>query len=146
MPEPTTSKRLIASAERRKQVVQMRLAGASYQEIADALGITASGAYRAVKTWLDKTHSDTLESAEQLRDIENARLDKLILSAMPQAQKGHLQAIEVVRKLSESKRKLLGLDAPEKQQIQQDTKVVIEYTEIDDPKASPNRDEDTSRG
>lgn len=114
MSEPTTSKRRIAASERQRQAVQMRLAGADYRTIGEALDMTPSGAYRSVKAALDTTREKTAEDAEQLRAIENRRLESMILAAMPQAKKGHLQAIETVRKLSESLRKLNGLDAPDK--------------------------------
>ena len=107
----------LTAAEREKQAVQMRIAGADYQAISEALNMSRSGAFKAVKRVLERTRAETDETTPELRDIEQRRLERLILSAMPQAQKGHLQAIDVVRKLSESLRKLNGLDAPAKTDI-----------------------------
>lgn len=97
MSEPITSKRRIAASERQRQAVQMRLAGADYRTIAEALDMTPSGAYRSVKTALDTTREKIAEDIAQLRAIENRRLESMILAAMPQAKKGHLQAIDTVR-------------------------------------------------
>ena len=107
----------VSAAERERQAVQMRIAGADYQTIADALGMVKSGAYKAVRRSLERTRQQTAESAEELRQIEQNRLERLIVAAMPQALKGDVQSIEAVRRLSESLRKLNGIDAPAKTDI-----------------------------
>ena len=112
-----TSPIKVGAAERERQAVQMRIAGADYQTIADALGMVKSGAYKAVKRALEKTRQQTAESADELRQIEQNRLERLIVAAMPQALKGDVQSIEAVRRLSESLRKLNGLDAPAKTDV-----------------------------
>lgn len=112
-----TSPIKLTAAERERRAVQMRIAGADYQSIADALGMVKSGAYKAVKRALDRTRQETAESSEELRIVEAHRLERLIMAAMPQAINGEVQSIEVVRKLSESLRRLHGLDAPEKTDI-----------------------------
>ena len=112
-----TSPIKVGAAERERQAVQMRIAGADYQTIADALGMVKSGAYKAVKRALEKTRKQTAESADELRQVEQHRLERLIVAAMPQAIKGDVQSIDVVRKLSESLRKLNGLDAPSKTDV-----------------------------
>ena len=128
-----TSPIKVGAAEREKQAVQMRIAGADYQTIADALGMVKSGAYKAVKRALEKTRKDTAESVEELRQVEAHRLERLIVSAMPQAIKGDVQSIEVVRKLSESLRKLHGLDAPAKTDITSGGKTISWREFIDGP-------------
>lgn len=126
----------ITAAEREKQAVQMRIAGADYQAISEALNMSRSGAFKAVKRVLERTRAETNETAPELRQIEQRRLERLILSAMPQAQKGHLGAIDIVRKLSESLRKLQGLDEPQKTDITSGGKTIswkdfIDNTETD---------------
>jgi hypothetical protein len=52
--------------------------------------------------------------AEEYREMELDRLDGLLHALQRKIRRGDAFAIEVARKLSESRRKLLGLDAPMK--------------------------------
>jgi len=54
----TGAERLTA-AEREKQAVQMRIAGADYQAISEALNMSRSGAFKAVKRVLERTRAET---------------------------------------------------------------------------------------
>jgi len=98
--------------------------------------MSRSGAFKAVKRVLERTRDETNETAPELRQIEQRRLERLILAAMPQAQKGHLGAIDIVRKLSESLRKLQGLDEPNKTDVTSGGKTIswkefLDNTETD---------------
>lgn len=117
MTDSKTSARRIKAAERERQAVRMRLAGATYEDIASSLGISRTGAFKAVSRALAMVREKTSEDAEMLREIERQRLESLILAATPAAGKGDIMAIESVRRLSESLRKLLGLDAPARQDV-----------------------------
>jgi len=122
-PESATSARKLAAAEREKQATAMRLQGLTYLEIGERLGVTESAAYRAVKRAKARTEKVATETAEEIRATEDARL-LLGLRVIMQhfyvkdadgkdvLAKGALGAVNALVRLSESRRKLWGVDAP----------------------------------
>lgn len=95
------------AAQRRDQALRLRLAGASYQEIADKVGYAnKSSAYRAVSTEIQNIPR---EAADELRAVETERLDSLIRAGMPKALKGDVSAINAVRQIVADKLKFLGI-------------------------------------
>lgn len=95
--------------------VALRLAGASFTEVAEALGLGSVGdAYEMVESTLALQVTD--EDREQLRQIEAARLDRLQRSVWGVAtdpdHPDHYLALNAVLKISDSRRRLLGLDMP----------------------------------
>lgn len=108
----------IKAAELEKRATELRLAGHTYRAIADIIGgVTYVGVYKAVTRSMKRNQEETAENAEMLRDIEQQRLERLIAAADVKAQQGDIAAIDVVRKLSESLRKLNGIDAPAKTDV-----------------------------
>lgn len=55
-----------------------------------------------------------LRPAEEVRTLEVARLDAMLLALWPQVKQGNQGAIEKALKVEERRAKLLGLDAPAK--------------------------------
>jgi len=110
--QPKTASRRVRAALRRQQAVQMRLAGASYQQIADKLECTPSAAYKMVAKAMRDADNKTGEAAEMLRGLELARLDALMLAAWKQAVSGHLGAIDRVLRIMDRRARYVGLDAP----------------------------------
>jgi hypothetical protein len=109
--ESKTSPRRIEAAEKHVEALQLRKAGATYQQIADTLGYSVAGAEKAVKTALaDMKH----EPAQELIILERARLDALLMGIWSQAVKGNQGAIDRALRIMERRAKLLGLDAPVK--------------------------------
>lgn len=96
--------------ESTRRALELRRNGASYRDIADKLQVSVATAHRYVQRELaDVPAADRT----QLRDLEAARLDALQALAWPQAKDGDLAAIRECRAISESRRKLFGLDAPQ---------------------------------
>ena len=97
--------------ERDRVVLQMRLSGATYSQIKESTGLSISMIHkilqRHVKKVIDKMTLDT----KALVKLEEERLDMALLSLAPKVRAGHLGAIDRWVKVSESRRKLLGLDA-----------------------------------
>jgi hypothetical protein len=116
----TNPTRLNASL-RHIEALKLRAAGMQYQDIADALGYAdKSSAYCAVMGALKKARQ---EPADQMRKLENERLDGLWREAYAQANdvalvaEDRLKAIDRCVKVMERRAKLLGLDAPAKQEL-----------------------------
>lgn len=107
----------IKSTELEKRATALRLTGLTYREIAAQLGVSHVSCYRAILRSIDRNRKQTAENVDMLRSIEQARLERLISAADAKAQEGDIAAIDVVRKLSESLRKLNGIDAPAKTDV-----------------------------
>lgn len=128
--------RTLAQAERDAWAVAQRSLGRSYRAIATDLDTSVSTAYESVQRAFRATLS---EPAEQARAVELARLEDAHDAALTVLLREHLtvshgkvittkdadgndipliddapvlQAVDRIRALSESRRKLLGLDAP----------------------------------
>ena len=100
----------IASHDRKLQALELRKAGATYQAIADQLGYAqARGAHRAVASALKAT---LREPAEQVRQLEIARLDSALLAIWRSVQSGDYRAIDRLLGIMKRRSDLLGLDRP----------------------------------
>jgi hypothetical protein len=105
----------IASHERKLQALELRKAGATFQQIADQLGYrSASGAFNAVKAALKAT---LREPADELRELELTRLDAMLLPLWRRVQSGDEKAVDRVLRIMERRARLLGLDAPTRGEI-----------------------------
>jgi len=112
--ESKTSPRRIEAAAKHVEALQLRKAGATYQQIADTLGYSVAGAEKAVKSALaDMKH----EPAQELIILERARLDALLMGIWAQAVKGNQGAIDRALRIMERRAKLLGLDMPVQMQV-----------------------------
>lgn len=78
-PKAITSAKSIREAERRAEIIQMRLDGRNLQEIGDHMGISAVSVHNVITRALA---SMTKEPAQELRGLELARLDSLYAEAM----------------------------------------------------------------
>jgi len=95
----------------------LRLAGAGYDEIADALSLASARVAREhVEAALEARAWDDVSGREKMRAENGARLDRLLRSVWAKATQPdhpeHLQAIKVARELIDRHCKLYGLDAP----------------------------------
>jgi hypothetical protein len=103
--------------DKERQVVELRRAGATYEECARAVGYaTAQGAYLAYHRALKRTLLDA--GADEMRNVESDRLERLQRAAWPNAMAGETQAINAVIRIMERRARLLGLDAPSKLQVE----------------------------
>ena len=122
-----TSNRRTEAAERRKQAMALRIAGASFAQIGERLGVSAQAAHKMIVVSLAEIAKQTAESAEQLRAIELQRLDALQAALWADAMRGDEQKTDRVLKVMTRRATLLGLDAPTKQEIAQSVTHVEAY-------------------
>lgn len=124
-------RRSIVTAERDAKAAHMRAQGATYRDIARHFGIDVRAAHNGVqRAMLDAVR----EPAEEVRAIELARLDQLLLHAWAVLERRHvtvsngevvhldgeplrddgpvLAAIDRILKIQDRRAKYLGLDAP----------------------------------
>lgn len=125
-----TSVRKLEAKEKQRQALELRKAGATYEVIARQLGYAAPvGAEHAVKAAL-KTLLQ--EPAEEVRKLELERLDALLIKMYSDATRGNQGAVDRVLRIMERRARLLGLDAPVKQDVTSDGKALrIEVTYAD---------------
>jgi hypothetical protein len=96
--------------------VQLRIAGASWTQIADILGYpTARAAFVAFEKAMER-ELHTEQSQNRLRDLAGRRLDSLLRSVWGKASNAehpeHLAAVGRARDIVDRQIKLYGLDAP----------------------------------
>lgn len=101
-------------AERKRNALELRLAGASYRDIAQALEVSPATALQDCKEALADI---PVQQADEMRTVELSRLDRLQRAVWPRAVKGDLQAVDRAIKIIDRRAKLFGLDAPQQVQI-----------------------------
>lgn len=111
--EEPTDRKVLAQA-RRTRAVSLALAGLTYQQIADDLHISLTGARELVARTLEETRN---HAVDELRDLENARLDRAQAAIWSEVIGGDLKAINTYLRISERRAKMNGLDAPTKVQM-----------------------------
>lgn len=118
---------LLSDEERVATVWAARLAGHTYQQIykimQDRFGTSLPGNYsiKSVETDLQKAFSQLPvtygETAKDMVAIENARFDRMLNSIWPDVEAGNTRAVDTALAISRERRKMLGLDEPEKFQV-----------------------------
>src|SRR5262245_27392556 len=74
-----TSPQRLQALEKQRQALQLRIAGANFDEIAETLGYAnRGGAHKAIMTAIEST---LREPAAQVRELELKRLDRLWMAA-----------------------------------------------------------------
>ena len=107
-----------SEAEMRRRdarVYELRIQGNTFEQIANEVGYSGpSGAWQAhqrIKSeWI-------FESVEEARQLELMRLDELQVAVWDRAINGDLPAAHCVLKIMDRRAKLLGLDKPEKVEV-----------------------------
>lgn len=105
------------AATRRLRALDMRMAGATERQIASQLGVSHVQIHRDLVAALEKLGKQEALVADHLRALELERLDRMQLPMYSQAQQGNQGAVDRVLRIMERRAKLLGLDAPVKQEI-----------------------------
>ena len=102
--------------DREVKVLELRRAGLTWQRISEEVGYADhTGAYAAYKRAIKRTQQ---QPADELREQELDRIDRLQLALWPKAMKGDNASVNTIVRLMERRARLLGLDTPIK--IQQD--------------------------
>ena len=97
--------------ERERQVIELRRAGYTFDEVARAVGYSnASGAWQAYRRALKRTLVEA--GTEELRQNELERLERAHRAVWKRVLEGDDKAINTMLRLSERRSRLLGLDAP----------------------------------
>lgn len=108
----TSYARNAETADRKAKAFDLRLSGLSYREIGRELGVSHVTAGDYVRQTIEERKSYVALKADELRDIEVARLDVQLVALWPKRDEPATAA--VLLRLAERRAKFLGLDAPTK--------------------------------
>ena len=97
--------------------MELRKAGATYRAIARELGVDVHTAHADVAAELADLRVQTAHTAEDVRDLELARLDAATNGVWPDVQAGDPRAVMAIVRIGERRSKLLGLDAPQQSSV-----------------------------
>lgn len=108
---PSTTEADAESQELTRRCLELRLAGGTLDAIGRAVGLHKSNVSRRIKTALADIPR---EEADELRTIENERLNVMQAAIWSQVRKGEYAALDRALRISERRSKLNGLDAPQR--------------------------------
>lgn len=111
MGKNTTPAKRVVRDERAALALTLRKAGATYEQIAQRVGISKQRAHQLVMEELRKLAEDCGESASKVRTLELERLDRMLLALWERATNGDEKAIDRILRIQERRAKMLGLDA-----------------------------------
>ena len=106
------SGRTVKSRQQMLMALELRATGASFLQIAKALSVSKSRAWRIVKHALCDLTVHCKETAERVRQLELYRLDRLRFALDPK--RADPRVADTLLRISERMAKLHGLDAPQK--------------------------------
>lgn len=99
--------RQLEKLERHSQALELRKAGATYQQIGDAMGVNLETARRWVKQAMEGL---IREPAEELRQLQMERLNTMLMVIWQEVRQGNLPAIDRALRIMGDQRALMGLD------------------------------------
>lgn len=112
---PVPLSRQMGSAEKTRRAMALKLAGASYAQIALQLGYhDASGARKAVQRGMK---SALQESASELKKIHYGRLEHMLMLLWPEVNQRDLPAMSAALAVMDRMERLYGLNAAEKIEV-----------------------------
>lgn len=115
---------------RNVEIMTLRLAGMSQEKIAERFGIKQT----TVSAILAKMLAQAQQlNADEMRALENARLDRVQAAIWPQVLQGDLKAIGTYLRLSQQRSAINGLNAPTRVELAVSVKQELEqaFTELE---------------
>lgn len=115
----------LSDRERIAHVWEMRLTGKSHELIALEMatrfppellpkGWSAKHVFADCQAALNLVSNEYVENSLEMVQLEMARFDKMQAAIWQKAEEGDIKAVEAVLAISRERRKMLGLDSPEK--------------------------------
>lgn len=91
------------------KALELRIAGANYRQIANALKVGVGTAYAYVNEGLEELRDANAETIGYLRRVEAARLDSMLVSLW--SRRDNPRTADTILRICERRARLLGLDA-----------------------------------
>ena len=109
-----TSPKKINELDRRLEALKLRIAGKTFREVGEALGVTEQRAHQLVTEELARLDVERSEARKEALRLELERLDALHAGVWEAAAEGDPEAIDRVIKIMQRRAALRGLDAPKR--------------------------------
>lgn len=122
---PRSQAQQIITAQNERAIIDARIRGRTYREIADELSMSVSGVCDAFHRVMERTKEETREAELHRRDIVLEQLDADYAALSNAAANGDAEAQRVRLANRLAVRQLLGLDAPTKFTSDSRVEVVI---------------------
>ena len=106
----------VGNTERRREAVEYRIAGMTFEEIGKRMGITAQGAHALVVRAMNAHNAVTAELVNEHRALDISRMEEIVRILWPRVQEGHLDSVDRVFKAAQRKAALLGMDLKQPEQ------------------------------
>ena len=120
---PVPLSRSMSSAEKTRRALALKLAGASYAQIATQIGYSdASGARKAVQRGMK---SSLQENSSELKRIHYGRLEHMLMLLWPEVNTRDLPSMSAALAVMDRMERLYGLNAAEKIDIATGRETVI---------------------
>lgn len=113
-PQDKTSTTRLQAKSRQREAIALRMSGATISQICERLQCGRATAHRYISKALTELAEEVRGDTTRVRDLELARLDRMLLGVWGNAVKGDVQSVDRAVKIMERRAKLLGLDAPTK--------------------------------
>lgn len=107
-----------ATRAKRRQALDLRMAGVPYDRIATELGY--ANKQNARRVVLQALAENEAESVKELRTIEGATLDRAQRAIWPAVIAGDIEAVRALVRISAQRARLFGLYAPTKIEVSED--------------------------
>lgn len=101
-------------AARRIEALNLRLYGLTYAEIGERLDLSPEGVADLINRTLERAEN---VAVDQMREIENRRLDRAQLAIWTRVLQGDIKAVDAFLRISSARRQMNGLNAPTKVEI-----------------------------
>ena len=111
--------------ERRKKVAANLLGGLTYRQMAETFGVSLGTIANDVRIVLGRWRREQVQNADEWTRLELERLNRLTNALWNNALDGKLAAVDRILKVMERRAKLLGLDAPVKQDLTSDGESLV---------------------
>jgi len=102
---------------RRKKVAANLIGGMNYRDIAEALDVSVGTVANDVKILFARWQKEQVRDYDELITAEVRRCDRLLNAVWNEAMDGKLTSIDRALKIMERRARLLGLDAPMRQDV-----------------------------
>jgi DNA-binding CsgD family transcriptional regulator len=105
-----TGPKRLGKQEKKLRALDLRKMGLSYREIAAQMGCHHTTVGNYLNQAMDEYKAEEKEKAEDVRELQLMRLDKMLAASWPLAMDGDPKANASVLRIMERQAKLLGLD------------------------------------
>lgn len=102
---------------RQNKAIDLRVKGYTVREIAAELGISKSQAFTDVQAVLGELAAETMEAAEQERNVAMEQISQGIRAVLPFVLEGDPKAIQAFAKLDERRAKYMGNESAAKHEV-----------------------------